>query len=336
MNQRPPHSLDAEERALARALPRLHGRTTPGPDIDASILAAAQAAVQPARPARHPTRPRVRWIAPTSLAASLILAAGLAWHLRPLPAPESSQSTARSDEAGESGVAMIEAPPPARSAPVVESKPAPASDRSIAPARKQASPPAAVAQDALQAPADKAVQMLPPPPTPPPASASASASAAAAAQVPQPPAAPASTMEMQAGERVMRQRTNAPAAGTSSGAVSRDAVPAMAGKAMAEKTETADRSRPAEPGAKRPAPVAPETRNEAELAADAGFVDDPGEDIPPATAASPAVRDAWLHRIGELLEQGRRQEARASLAEFRRRYPSMVLPPALQALESEP
>lgn len=91
--------------------------------------------------------------------------------------------------------------------------------------------------------------------------------------------------------------------------------------------------------AAQPAPIAPlphETRNKVELADDAGFVDDPGVDIPPATAASPAVRDAWLHRIGELLKQGKRQEAKASLAEFRRRYPAAVLPPALHALEIEP
>ena len=72
------------------------------------------------------------------------------------------------------------------------------------------------------------------------------------------------------------------------------------------------------------------------MAADAAFVDAPEEDIPPATAASPAVRDAWLRRITQLLEQGKQQDAKASLAEFKRRYPSAVLPPALKALDLEP
>lgn len=88
-----------------------------------------------------------------------------------------------------------------------------------------------------------------------------------------------------------------------------------------------------------PAPAAPrngDARNEAEMAADAGFVDAPEADIPPATVASPAVRDAWLLRISQLLEQGNRQDAKASLAEFKRRYPNAVLPPALKALDSEP
>lgn len=82
--------------------------------------------------------------------------------------------------------------------------------------------------------------------------------------------------------------------------------------------------------------VPPEVRNEASMAADAGFVDDPDEDVPPATVDSPAVRDAWLHRIGELLDQGKGQEAKASLAEFRRRYPAAVLPSRLRTLEIEP
>ena len=72
------------------------------------------------------------------------------------------------------------------------------------------------------------------------------------------------------------------------------------------------------------------------MAADAGFVDAPEEDIPPATAASPDVRDAWLRRITQLLEQGKRQDAKASLAEFKRRYPNAVLPPALKAFDIEP
>ena len=36
--------LDAGERALAAALPRLHGREAPDPGLDAKILAAAHAA----------------------------------------------------------------------------------------------------------------------------------------------------------------------------------------------------------------------------------------------------------------------------------------------------
>ncbi len=59
----------------------------------------------------------------------------------------------------------------------------------------------------------------------------------------------------------------------------------------------------------------------------------PEDDVPPATADSPKVRQAWLDRIGELIDAGRIDEAKASLAEFRRRYPNAALPPEVQALE---
>ena len=57
------------------------------------------------------------------------------------------------------------------------------------------------------------------------------------------------------------------------------------------------------------------------------------DDIPPATMDAPAARDAWLRRIVELLEQERIEDAKASLAEFRRRYPDAELPAKLRKLE---
>ena len=141
------------------------------------------------------------------------------------------------------------------------------------------------------------------------------------------------TSDTQVVDRAMRARppAAAAAAGASSGAMSRQAAPASADKA-----EMLDRNPPATAKVAAPAPVMSEVRKEARKAADAGFVDDPEQDIPPATVDSPAVRDAWLHRIGELLDQGKLQEAKASLAEFRRRYPAAALPPRLHALEIEP
>src|SRR5690606_336661 len=76
-------------------------------------------------------------------------------------------------------------------------------------------------------------------------------------------------------------------------------------------------------------------RNEAEVAADI-VLDAPAEDIPPATMDAPAAREAWLQRIRELQQKGRLDEARASLAEFRRRYPPRELPADLRALEPPP
>ena len=84
--------------------------------------------------------------------------------------------------------------------------------------------------------------------------------------------------------------------------------------------------------------IAAENREQAQRAADAATLDtiivsDSEEDVPPATADSPEVREAWLRRIGELLEQGKADEAKASLAEFKRRYPDAALPPELRKLE---
>ena len=60
------------------------------------------------------------------------------------------------------------------------------------------------------------------------------------------------------------------------------------------------------------------------------------DDVPPATVDAPGVRDAWLRRIGELVTEGRMDEARESLAVFRKRYPEEILPPELQPLEPPP
>lgn len=60
------------------------------------------------------------------------------------------------------------------------------------------------------------------------------------------------------------------------------------------------------------------------------------DDVPPATVDAPGVREAWLRRIGQLVAEGRLDEARESLAVFRERYPDATLPPELQALEPSP
>lgn len=84
-----------------------------------------------------------------------------------------------------------------------------------------------------------------------------------------------------------------------------------------------------------PAAPVPEARIEAGDGAGQDRLPEPPhpDDVPPATADAPEVRDAWLRRIEALQRDGRIDEARASLAEFRRRHPEAAIPPALQALE---
>ena len=278
---RPP--LDADEQAIAARLPRLPGRTEPGPSLDAGILAAACAAVASAPPpaSKRPALRQRRWIVPTSVAATVAIAAGLTWQLRPpamAPAATPAASSAPVAEAdGAMTVRMIDRPlvaPPPPPPPLAEAAPA----RRVAPPPP---PPAVAATPSEPAPTaldhfhDEAAGAL--------AAEAASPPPAAAPPAPPPPA------------------------------------PAIQAKAAARE-------------------AAALSRNEAERAADATTldtvtVDDPGEDVPPATMDSPEAREAWLERIRDLLQAGEVDAAKASLAEFRRRHPGAVLPADLRKLD---
>ncbi|HWS78171.1 MAG TPA: hypothetical protein VN205_07325 [Thermomonas sp.] len=296
MTRHPPQPLDAEERALAALLPRAHGRGEPDAELDARILAASRASV---RPTQAPPRRR-SWIAPTALAASLVLAVGLAWQLRPPPAPVAQEPPADGASADTEVMAMrsIEAPPaspgvttPSMPSPMVQARPVPATV-----------PPAEADGERMAAPiaaadiAEVAAAPAAPPPPPAPRAAAIAGDAGSVQPSAEPARAPA-LAKARASEAV-RDRSQ------------------VSGNAAAQAEDAAQRA-----------------------AADAAtldsviIADDPGEDVPPATADSPEVRDAWLRRIGELQQQGKTEEAKASLAEFKRRYPEAILPPELRKLE---
>lgn len=86
MTARPPFPahdpLSPEERELAVRLGRLDGPAGPSAALDARILAAARAAAAPGAAVRP--RRRGRWPAAMGLAASFVVAVGLAWQLKPL------------------------------------------------------------------------------------------------------------------------------------------------------------------------------------------------------------------------------------------------------------
>jgi TolA-binding protein len=112
-------------------------------------------------------------------------------------------------------------------------------------------------------------------------------------------------------------RTAADAGSASSPVAERAPAPAaMQSESTRQKT--------AVPAAAPPVPPAPP--------ATAADQDMPIDDVPPATVASPQVRDAWLARIRELAADGNIEEARASLREFQHRYPDYPLPQDLRAL----
>lgn len=116
------------------------------------------------------------------------------------------------------------------------------------------------------------------------------------------------------------------------------ARPRVAARADAEDSAAAphapiDATQPAPPPAAIPMPAAAgqaDARAPAETQEDA--IPEDASELPPASLDDPAIRQAWLARILALSRAGQDAEARASLAEFRRRYPQAPLPPELQAL----
>ena len=89
---------------------------------------------------------------------------------------------------------------------------------------------------------------------------------------------------------------------------------------------------PAAPTRKAAAEQADEAGIDAAAAADQAASDEPETEVPPASAESPEVRQAWLQRIRELAASGQTDAARASLQEFVRRHPDTPLPDDLRAL----
>ena len=310
-----PEPLGPEERALAARLARLGPHGEPSPSLDARILAAARDGL-PA--AAGPARRTARWPWAFGIAASVALAVGLAWQLRPLPervlyeeaASEVAVVASTPVEETQAGDAV--APAPAAAAPAAATQAptafrqraaqegeaaagktrvadAPADNAAPAPRRAPAQPlpPPVVSQEqSIEEPAAGAAadMALPaPPPPPPPAPQAVKPAAPVAAPLPAPPQA-------------------------------------IARESAARRAKAAAESRAAEARAE-------------EAAAQDTFADEPFvEDIPPATADSPSVRDAWLHRIRELQAAGDTESARASLQEFVRRYPAFPLPDDVRPL----
>lgn len=341
--------LDGEERALAGRLARLSAPGAPSPALDARILAAARAevgagaavganvsprATGSAASSRRARAPR-RWPVAAGAVATLALAVGLAWQLRPTPGTDAARQdtfhrAAEAPAAGSSAVADMAAAE-AAAAPdlpmAVAVLPRQGAARADAAAEREREPPREMREQAPPAPA-------PPEPDAFPAAAAAgaaapvraraqqvpaddAAAAVAPAPAPPPPPAPVAPLpDSSVPAELARQRAVQGVAGDAP-AASRNAqaVPAQA-KASDDASTELDRIEVT--GARIRAPL-----------------DDYEEGIndePPATADSPDVQRAWLQRIHELQAAGSLDAARASLAEFRRRYPQHPIPDDLRAL----
>ncbi|MDO5505516.1 MAG: hypothetical protein Q4F49_04380 [Pseudoxanthomonas suwonensis] len=344
--------LDPTERALAD---RLAADRTPQPSaaLDARILAAARAAAggsQGSTSTGQRPRARTRWPLWSGVAASIALALGIAWQLRPLPGEQQPYDERPPAVNGTPAVAASDATPqePALSATPGESTTTPEAAevpplRSVTrqTARPEARPPAIPAStpppvvlDDDEAVASDAVVLPPAPPVPAarvPAASSAATETAehatsddpgrperkatepmSSASHPPPPPPPAP---------VTSPSAPVPAAPPTSAPTTRAgaALPTAARSAAAvqrapDKTTTDDAATPSE------------------RTAFDGWTREQINADPPATVDDVAVQLAWLQRVRELMTKGRTHEARSSLAEFVRRYPHTRVPEDLKPL----
>jgi len=312
--------LTPEERELARLLGR-RAEQAPPAALDATILAAARAAVQapqadaPDAGSVRARRPRRHWPAVFGVAASMVFAIGIAWQLRPEPpvvpahdaqvtappvadevAAEVAAQPAESHTRPSPAEPGIGSAPPAPPAPVAAPRPA-APARSSAP---QASAPTVAARAKTAAQATERVAAAdtaaPPPAAEPPA--------AVAYSAPLPAAAPAPP-SLEARDAV------APLSGAM------EAAPDSAGQRG--DTTTLKRAAPL-----RSAPGVMRRGSDAALSATAVQAE--------VTADAQLPRRQWLQKIRERRDEGQRDIARASLERYVQQYPESRLPRDLRPL----
>lgn len=339
MTGAPREPLSGEERVLADRLARLGGSAEPPGALDARILAAAHAAV--ARAPAHRRRRR-RWPVAFGAVATLALAVGIAWQLR--PSQESSQTYSEAPAAArmvrssgpsadELEAADATAAAPAQPAPIpppeepAREEQAAAADAAVA--RQQAvkqlrsAPPAesvAADREASREKSEAESEVAPAPIESEPQHEARHADeivfdAPAPVDVPSPPPPP----------------PPAPAAASAPAPPSEAAAGAAANQQRARREDAAEAKSTAAAASDDDALDKIEVTGTRIERDSAGFEDQAIDDQPPATADSPAVQRAWLQQIRELVAEGKTDAARESLREFKRRYPRYALPDDLRA-----
>ncbi len=293
MNRRTdaPDPLSPEERELAQRLLRLGPSDGPSPALDARILAAAHAAVATTEQPRLRAQPRQRWPMWIGVAASLCLAVGIAWQLR----PAATKMEAAQQEQDAAVVARAQAEPVADSggaqsdeiqADAAAAAPAPAAASVAAPAKPtEAMPGADMAADSV------ADAVAPAAMTPAPVTAQSAPPASAA-----PPKAIA-----EEGEAAKRSRAETPPSAQAAAAT--EARVSMR-RVQAAPAERELKSAPAMPPPPPPAPPAPmgvmsaPVPVEAAPAANAGWAS-PADNLSSKRAAKAAAVAADAATLGK-------------------------------------
>ena len=314
MNATDPTSLTPQERELAQRLAQIAPSDEPSPALDAHILAAAREAGMSASStstvpvaifskslSRH-GRVRRRWPVVLGVAASLVLALGVAWRMQPLPEARQVQ---RSDVAPAMRAPIVSTQVPIE-LPVesqVETIKSTVQSRSVMKSGARFASPQPDEPEAVPAPPAQAEPSIVLD-APSPQGAPAAAKAAAPATLPAP---------------------EAQASATTTGAMSIPPPPVPPNAASRSDMAADSRQNPTSQTHQNLPP--PPARGNA-----AASDDEPSGDVPPATADAPPVRDAWLQRIRTLVGDGNIADARSSLHAFIQRYPTYPLPDDLRAL----
>lgn len=307
MQMPPTEPLDEQEREFARVVRALPGGEPPAA-LDARILRAAANAAASSR------QPGARWLASAGAlwgiggAAAAVLALGVSWHMmnpmRSSSVPEAATAPAMADQAEDSSV-QVE----------FKDKPAP---------EYPAAPPPPAQLELSAAPQRRARANAPQPGAPPPVM-----------------AAPSPAPEPFALDSLDEHVASSAEADASSVAAASMVAEREAAEGYAAKSATLDRPKAA---SARSASTAAESRMRAEATqAQLGRADtrDQVSSAAGASASAPGA-DAgllkpadWLTHIRRLRDENRTEEAKASLVDFRRRYPYSAIPPDLAALLRE-
>ncbi len=324
MSEAPPTGME-HDAALA-ALYRAAGSDEPPTALDDAIRAAARRSVfsRPQRPGAVYTR----WRVPASVAAVLVLSASLvalmreeAPHVVELPTPEMAPAPAQ-DPSVEATIAARESLPTAQDALGRDASGAArrAEMPQSAPVRR-ADPRASAGQlnkeQVLAARPEQPLSPAAPEPFPDRGERSGGPAVGAAAKPER--YATEDQSRMRESKAVELPQSELPTARP-------QAVPPRPAESPASAPAAAGEPRATSPGAQSAARAADNASREPSL--------------PRARAAAksaPAVEldytqlpDKWLEQIDTLRRQGRQEEAKRSLAEFRKRYPDYPLPAALQ------
>lgn len=323
-------ALASAEQPPADITERRKSAREPGDWVHPKPGSAARQALDP--PATSLRKIRPRWLIGLSSAATLVLAAGLAWHMRELPSAEPAHTGAVSMQPAApalpatSSVKAMPAAPPATvivSAPNIVST-APPPRPVLRKGRESASPPPPIPESTQM---QQVVAAAPSPPAPAAPSAAPADLRAEQPRTQAPIAGPAreayAPAEMAApteSQPVMQQRSGMAAA--------------PAAKSSKAEAAPVPMSMPAPPPA--PAPVLP--MPPAPVAAAPASMPAPAS-VPAASSAADATTTAnasdtpaqELDKIRQLFAQGHDDDARQRLIAFQKAHPQWPLPAELRA-----